>query len=55
MCHHAASTPWPKLYVCEGQAEHVDTMPPLRALGCRAAGQLGCGQGEVRSHMQACP
>lgn len=46
MCRHAASTPWPKLHVCEGQAEHVDTRPPLRALGCWAAG-LWAGRGEV--------
>lgn len=33
MHRHAATTPWPKLHVCEGQAEHVDTRPQLRALG----------------------
>lgn len=31
--------PWPKLHVCAGQAEHVDTRPQLRALGCWAAGR----------------
>lgn len=38
--------PWPKLHVCEGQAEHVDTRPQLSALGCWAAGLLA-GRGEV--------